>query len=142
MNRNIRSMVVLCSAIMLFVTAAQVRAEKVIEVVNVNCGGHKAEPESSMNGRANPADRAVAPAAYPGSTWSDGFGWNRDRLKNSEKKATAVNFHVTMDTGFGQNWKANELNLLKGGWVTQGKSKSLEISGLDRFHRYDLYLPS
>ena len=145
MKRNIRSLAVLCGAIALFVAGAQVRAaEKVIEVVNVNCGGHKWEPVSTMKGRPNPTDRAVAPVAYPGSTWSDGFGWNRDRLKNSENKTTAVSFHVTRhpNTGFAQDWKANKLALLKGGWIVQREAQPLEISGLDIFHKYDLYLPS
>jgi len=132
----------LCSAVTLFVTTAQLHAERVIEVINVNCGGHKWVAESTMTGRANPADRGVAPVAYRGSIWSDGFGWNRDRLRNSENKVTAVSFHVTRDTGFAQDWRANKLSFLIGGWTTGGKSKSLEIAGLDKFHRYDIHLPS
>jgi hypothetical protein len=95
-----------------------------------------------MTGRANPKDRGAAPVAYPGTTWSDGFGWNRDRLKNSEGKPTSVGFFASPGTGIAQGWNDNELNLLKGGWDTHGKMQSLEISGLNKFQRYDLYLPS
>jgi len=145
MIRNIRSLVVLCGAIMLFVAGAQVSAaEKVIEVVNVNCGAHLGQPKkaplSAMNGRANPSDGGAAPAAYRGVTWSEGFGWNRNRLRNSEKKCTTVSFHVDRTTGFAQDWLANKLPLLRGGWIAHKGPHPLEISGLDRFHRYDLYL--
>jgi len=142
MTGTIRFMAVLCSAILLFVTAAHARTDTVIEIVNVNCGGHQWVPESTVTARGNPSDRGVAPVAYPGTTWSDGFGWNRDRLKNSENQGTSVGFHVTKDTGIAQDWRENELSLLIGGGSTHGKSNLLEINGPDRFHRYDLYLPS
>ena len=120
---------------------AIVHAAEVIEVINVNCGGHAWEPESTMKGRANPTDRGVAPVAYRGVIWSEGFGWNRTKLKNSEDKPTTVGFHVDTIVGCAQDWRNNKLTLLIGGWHDANKTP-LDISGLDKFNRYDLYLPS
>ncbi|MCF7731378.1 MAG: hypothetical protein K9N23_06815 [Akkermansiaceae bacterium] len=126
---------------MWFVTSYCANAAEVIEVINVNCGGHAWEPESTMKGRANPTDCGVAPVAYPGVVWSEGFGWNRTKLKNSEGKPTTVSFHVTTDVGCAQDWRNNKLALLIGGWHHANKTP-LDISGLDKFNKYDLYLPS
>ncbi len=137
-------MAVLCSAIMLFVTGQCAHAEAVVEVVNVNCGHNRKNlpnGDGSMNGRANPADRGVAPFAYPGSTWADGMGGAGARLKNSENNATVVSFSITKGAYAADDWVANSQSLLKGGWVTQ-KSIVLEISGLDKANKYDLYLAS
>jgi len=66
MRRSIRFPAMLCSAILLFGTDRYAHAEKVVEIVNVNCGGHQWEPESTMTGRANPKDRGAAPVAGTG----------------------------------------------------------------------------
>ncbi|MCX6877429.1 MAG: Ig-like domain repeat protein [Verrucomicrobia bacterium] len=124
-----------------FVTSYCAKAAEAVEVINVNCGGHAWEPESTMKGRANPTDRGVAPVAYPGVIWSEGFGWNRTKLKNSEDKPTTVGFHVDTAVGCAQDWRNNKLTLLIGGWHDANKTP-LDISGLDKFNRYDLYLPS
>jgi len=94
-----------------------------------------------MKGRANPTDRGVAHVAYRGVIWSKGFGWNRTKLKNSEDKPTTVGFHVDTVVGCAQDWRNNKLTLLIGGWHDANKTP-LDISGLDKFNTYDLYLPS
>ncbi len=144
MEKTICPLGMLCAVFVLLAGSAQwVAAEKCVEVINVNCGGHghTPEPMSAMKGRANPENLGVAPCAYPGVHWSDGFGWSRDRLKNSEGMATTVSFHVTPETGMAQDWRSNKLALLIGGWHG-GNQTPLDISGLDPFNRYDLYLAS
>lgn len=144
MRRNTRFMVVLSSALMLFVSGQCAQAATRVEVVNVNCG-HKQENlangDGSMNGRANATDRGVAPVAYPGTTWNDGMGGSGARLKNSENNATAVSFRISDGTYAAADWSANGQPMLKGGW-TRPEKILLEIDGLDTVNRYDLYLAS
>ncbi len=137
-------MALLGSALMLFVSAQRGHAAALVEVVNVNCG-HKRENlangDSSMNGRANAADRGVAPVAYPGLTWNDGMGGVGARLRNSVNNATAVSFRISDGTYSADDWTANGQHMLKGGW-TRPAEMLLEIHGLDPVNRYDLYLAS
>ena len=144
MRRNIRSAVLLTSALMLFVSGQCAHAAALVEVVNVNCG-HKRENlangDGSMNGRANATDRGVAPVAYSGTTWNDGMGGSGARLKNSENNATAVSFRISDGTYSADDWSANGQPMLKGGW-TRPEKILLEINGLDIGNRYDLYLAS
>ena len=144
MKRNTRFMALLSRALMLVVSGQCVLAAALVEVVNVNCG-HKRENltngDGSMNGRANAADRNVAPVAYPGSTWNDGLGGAGARLRNSENNATAVSFRISDGTYSADDWVANSQPMLKGGWTRPGEML-LEINGLDKVNRYDLYLAS
>lgn len=131
-------------AALLLVTGQFAHAAAVVEVVNVNCGHNRKNlpnGDGSMDGRANAADRGVAPAAYPGSTWTDGMGGAGARLKNSENNATGVGFRITDGAYAADDWVANVQSMLKGGWVTQ-KSIVLEIDGLDKANIYYLYLAS
>ncbi|MCF7732535.1 MAG: Ig-like domain repeat protein [Akkermansiaceae bacterium] len=144
MKRNTRSLALLSSALLLFVSGQCARAATLVEVVNVNCG-HKRENlangDGAMNGRANAADRGVAPVAYPGSTWNDGLGGAGARLRNSVNNATAVSFRISDGTYSADDWVANNEPMLKGGWTRPDKIL-LEINGLDHINRYHLYLAS